>query len=120
LQIIERNSDHREARGERLISLLHIRVGQKGVAQLLPAGVVSGGVVFSAAHFRRWSQTSSVIQLLDGSNSNTSSRERAGKKKAGLSPDARALKCALPQLILALSLSRKSSVNKLLFVSTTR
>jgi hypothetical protein len=54
--------------------------------------VVSGIGVFSAAHLRRWSQTNSVNQLLDGSNSNTSSRERAGKKKAGLSPDARAWK----------------------------
>ena len=58
--------------------------------------------------------------MLDDWNLKISSIERAGKKSAGLSPDAKALKCAFPQLILALSLSRKSSVNKLLFVSTTR
>jgi hypothetical protein len=33
---------------------MHILVGQKGVAQLSPAGVVSGDGVFSVAHFRSW------------------------------------------------------------------
>jgi hypothetical protein len=46
--------------------------------------VVSVDGVFSAAHLLRGSQTSSGNQVLDGSNSNTSSKERAGKKKAGL------------------------------------
>jgi len=83
---------HRKAWRKVLISLLHIRFGQKGGAQLSPAGVVSGDGVFSAAHFRRWGRTSRCNQVLDGSNSKTSSRERAGMKNAGLSPDARALK----------------------------
>src|SRR5690606_207018 len=46
--------------------------------------------------------------------------ERATTYRAGFSPTASALKCALPHSILALSLSRRSSVNRLLLVSTTK
>lgn len=45
---------HREARSQILISLMHIWVGQKGIAQLSPAGVVSGDGVFNVAHFMGW------------------------------------------------------------------
>ena len=51
---------------------------------------------------------------------NTSSRLRATTYLAGLSCTARALKCALPHLIFASSLSRRSSVKSPLFVSTTK
>lgn len=49
-----------------------------------------------------------------------SSTEVATTYRAGVSRTAIALKCALPQLIFALSLSRRSSVKRLLFVSTTK
>jgi hypothetical protein len=40
--------------------------------------------------------------------------------RAGLSPTASALKCAMPHSTLALSLMRRSSVNRLHLVSTTK
>ena len=49
-----------------------------------------------------------------------SASDLATRYFAGASPTASALKCAFPHSIFALSLSRKSSVNRLLFVSTTR
>ena len=50
----------------------------------------------------------------------TSSKDRATTYLAGVSPTLSALKWALPHSIFALSLSRRSSVNRLLFVSTTK
>ena len=61
-----------------------------------------------------------IFPVLAYVEDNMSSTVRTTMYPAGLSHTARALKCALPHSIFASSLSRRSSVNSPLFVSTTK